>query len=130
MKLSVIFIVTGTSGVRKILGKLVEIMWVGLDWTRLVPVMQYCINGRRLHKEELHNMYASPNIIKVINSRRMRWMGRIACMGEMINAYKILVRISEGKRQHGSLRCRWEDIVRLDLWETVGMCGQDSSGSG
>jgi hypothetical protein len=53
---------------------------------------------RRLHYEELHNLQASQNIIKVIKSRRMRLAGYVACMGEMRNAYSILVGESEGKR--------------------------------
>jgi hypothetical protein len=52
---------------------------------------------RRLHKEELHNLYNSPNVTRVIKSRRMRWVGRAARMGQMRNEYKILVRKSEGK---------------------------------
>jgi hypothetical protein len=46
---------------------------------------------RRLHNVELHNLYASPNIIRVIRSRRMRWAGNVACMGDMRNAYSILI---------------------------------------
>jgi hypothetical protein len=46
---------------------------------------------RRLHNEELHNLYVSPNIMRVIKSRRMRWAGHVACIGKMINAYKILI---------------------------------------
>jgi hypothetical protein len=53
---------------------------------------------RRLHNEELHNLYASPNIISVIKSRRMRWAGHVALMGETRNAYKILIGKPEGKR--------------------------------
>jgi hypothetical protein len=51
------------------------------------------INGgrRKFQKEELHQLYSSPNIIKVIKSRRIKWAGHVACMGEMRNAYKILV---------------------------------------
>jgi hypothetical protein len=63
---------------------------------------------RRLHNEELHNIYASPNIIKIIKSKRMRQMRHVANMGEMINAYKILVRKPEGKRQLGRHRHRCE----------------------
>jgi hypothetical protein len=46
---------------------------------------------RRLHNEELHNLYASPNVIRVVKSGRVRWAGHVACIGEMIKAYKILV---------------------------------------
>jgi hypothetical protein len=53
---------------------------------------------RRLHNEELHNLYATPNIIRVKKSRRMRWAELVACIGEVKNAYKILVRKPEGKR--------------------------------
>jgi hypothetical protein len=60
-------------------------------------------------------LYASPNIIRVIKSRRMRWVGHIACMGAMGNPYKILVRKSEGKRPLGRSRCRWKDSIRMDI---------------
>jgi hypothetical protein len=53
---------------------------------------------RRLHNKELLNIYASPNIIRMIKSRRMRWVWHVAYMGEMRNAYKILVRKPEGRR--------------------------------
>jgi hypothetical protein len=53
---------------------------------------------RRLHNVELHNLYASPSVIRVIKLRRMRWTGHVACMGGMKNGYKILVGKSEGKR--------------------------------
>jgi hypothetical protein len=57
---------------------------------------------RRLHKEELYDLYSSPNIIWVINSRRMRWMGHVAHMGEMRGAYRVLV----GKPEEPLERCR------------------------
>jgi hypothetical protein len=62
---------------------------------------------RRLHNEELHNLYASSNIIRVIKSRRMRWAEHRPCMGKMRNAYKILVGKPEGKRQCGRPRRRF-----------------------
>jgi hypothetical protein len=63
-----------------------------------VPSRKEVVGGwRRLHNEELHNFYASPNIIRVIKSRGMRWVGHIANIGEMRNVYKILVRKPEGR---------------------------------
>jgi hypothetical protein len=72
---------------------------------------------RKLHFEELHNLYSSPSIIRVINSRRMRRAGHIARMGEKRNAYKILVGKPEGKRQMGRPRRRWVDNIKMDLRE-------------
>jgi hypothetical protein len=78
---------------------------------------------RRLHNEELNNLYMSQNIIRVIKSVRMRWMGHVTCVEEMRNAFSILVRKPEGKRQVGRPRHRWEDNIRMDLremmWEDV-----------
>jgi len=62
-------------------------------------------------------LLCSPNIIMVIKSRRMRWAGHVACMEEMRNTYKILVRKPEGKRPHGRPRHRWENNIRMDLME-------------
>jgi hypothetical protein len=56
---------------------------------------------RKLYNEELHNLYSSPNIIRMIKSRRMRWAGHVACMGGKGNAYRILVRKPEGRRPLG-----------------------------
>jgi hypothetical protein len=72
---------------------------------------------RRLHNEELQNLYASPNVVRVTKSRNFRMVGYVACMGEMINAYKILAGEPEGKRLLGRLRHRWDDNIRLDVWE-------------
>jgi hypothetical protein len=60
---------------------------------------------RKLHNEELHNLYTSPNIIRMIKSRRMRWAGHVARMGELRNAYSILVGKPGGKRPLGRPRC-------------------------
>jgi hypothetical protein len=73
---------------------------------------------RKLHNEELHILYSSPNIIRQIKSMRMRWAGHLAHMGEEGNVYKVLVGKPEGKRQLGRLRHRWEDGIRMDLRET------------
>jgi hypothetical protein len=72
---------------------------------------------RRLHNEELHNLFASPCIIKVIKSRRMGWVGHVACMGEMRNIYKILIGEPEGNRLLRRPGYRWEDNIRMDLKE-------------
>jgi hypothetical protein len=72
---------------------------------------------RKLHNEELHNLYGSPSIITIIKSRRMRWAGHVARMGEKRNAYRILVGKPEGKRPLGRPRLRWEDNIIMDLRE-------------
>jgi hypothetical protein len=61
---------------------------------------------RKLHNEEIHNLYSSPSIIRIIKSRRMRWAGHVARMGEKGNAYRIMVGKPEGKRVLGRPRCR------------------------
>ena len=76
---------------------------------------------RRLHNEELNDLYSSPNIVWVIISRRMRWAGHVARMGEERGAYRVLVGKPEEKRPLGRPRRRWVDNIRMDLQE-VG-CG-------
>ena len=65
---------------------------------------------RRLHNEELHSLYRSPNIVRVIKSRRMRWAGHVAKMEEGRSAFKILTGKPKGKRPLGRPRRRWEEI--------------------
>jgi hypothetical protein len=72
---------------------------------------------RRLHNEELHNLYASPNAVRVNISRRMRWVGHVARMGEVTRAYKILGGTPKGNRSLGRPRRIWEDNIRMDLRE-------------
>jgi hypothetical protein len=70
---------------------------------------------RRLHIEELNDLYSSPNVIRVIKSRRMRWAGHVTRMGEKRDAYRILVRRPEGRRPLGRPRRRWEGNIKMDL---------------
>jgi len=70
---------------------------------------------RKLHKEELNDLYCSPNIVRVIKSRRMRWAGHVARMGERRGVYRVLVGKPEGKRPLGRPRRRWEDNIKMDL---------------
>jgi hypothetical protein len=72
---------------------------------------------RKLHSEELHNLYSFPDIIRQIKSRRKRWAGNVAHMGEERKVYKVLVRKPEGNRPLGRPRRRLEDGVRMDLRE-------------
>jgi hypothetical protein len=72
---------------------------------------------RKLHNEELPNLYCWPNIIRIIKSRRMRWMGHVARMGEKKNAYRLLIGKPEGKGLLGRPSCRWVDNIRMDLVE-------------
>jgi hypothetical protein len=76
---------------------------------------------RKLHTEELNNLYSSPNIVRVITSRRMRWAGHVACMGEERCVYRALVKNPEGRSPLERPRRRWENNIRMDLRE-VG-CG-------
>jgi hypothetical protein len=78
---------------------------------------------RKLHNEELHNLYSSPSIIRMIMSRRMRWAGHVALM-EKRKAYRILVEHLEGKRPLGRPRCRWVDNIKMDL-RKIGWGGMD-----
>jgi hypothetical protein len=80
---------------------------------------EVAVDWRRLHSEELHNLCTSPNLIRLVKSRRMRWAGHVARMREMRNAYNILVGKSEWKRLLGRTRLRWEDSIRMDLREGV-----------
>jgi hypothetical protein len=70
-----------------------------------------------LHNEELHILYSFPNIIRQIKSRRMRWAGHVARMGEERNVYMVLMGKPEGKRPLERPRHRWEDGIRMDLRE-------------
>jgi hypothetical protein len=68
-----------------------------------------------LHNEELHNLYSSPSVIRIINSRRMRWAGHVARMGAKRNLYRLLEGKPEGKRPLGRPRSRWIDNIKIDI---------------
>jgi hypothetical protein len=70
---------------------------------------------RRLHNKELYALYSSPNIIRVIKSRRLRRARHVACMGERRGAYRALVGKPEGRRPLERPRHRWEDNIKMDL---------------
>jgi hypothetical protein len=72
---------------------------------------------RKLYNDEPYSIYSSPNIVRVIKSRRMRWAGHVACGGEERGVYRVLVRRPEGKRPQGRSRSRWEDNIKLDVRE-------------
>jgi hypothetical protein len=75
-----------------------------------------------LHNDELHNLYSSPNIVRVIKSRRMRWAEHVARMGEGRGAYRVLVGRPEVRKPLGRPRCRWDDNIQMDLRE-IGIDG-------
>ena len=70
---------------------------------------------RRLHNEELNDLYSSPYIVRVIKRRRMRWAGHVACMGEERGVYRVLVGKPEGRRPLGRPTRRWVDNIRMNL---------------
>jgi hypothetical protein len=72
---------------------------------------------RKLRNDELHNLYSSPNIVRVIKSRRMRWAGHVARMWEGRGVHRVLVGRPEGKRPVGRPRRRWDDNIKLDVRE-------------
>jgi hypothetical protein len=87
---------------------------------------------RKLHSGHLHNLYSSPDIIRQIKSRRMRWTGHVACMGEGRNVYRVLVGKPKGKRPLERPRHRWEDGIRKEIswwvwsgfaWLGIGIAG-------
>jgi hypothetical protein len=88
---------------------------------------------RKLHNEELHGLYSSTNIVRVIKARRMRWAGHVARMGEVRGAYNILIGRPEWRRPLGRPRRGWENNIKMDVRE-IGFwgCGfgLDSLGSG
>jgi hypothetical protein len=75
-----------------------------------------------LHNDELHSLYSSPNIVRVIKSRKMRWVGHVSRMGEGRGVYRVLVGRSEGKRPLRGPRHRWDDNIKMDLRE-IGIGG-------
>ena len=78
---------------------------------------------RKLHNEELNDLYCSPNIVRVIKSRRMRWAGHVTRVKEGRGVHKVLVGKPEGKRTLGRPRRRWEDNIKMDLEEVGRGCG-------
>jgi len=75
---------------------------------------------RKQHNEELNDLYSLPNIVRVVNSRRMRWAGHVAFMGEDRGVHGVLVGKPEGKRPLGRPRRRCEDNIKMDLQEVGG----------
>ena len=71
----------------------------------------------KLYNEEINDLHSSPNIVWVIKSRRMRWAGHVARVGERRGVYMILVGTPEGKRPLGIYRDRWEDNIKMELQE-------------
>ena len=75
---------------------------------------------RKLHNEELRDLYSLPNIVRVVKSRRMRWVGHVTHMEEGRGVHKVLMGKPEGKRPLGRPRPRWEDNIKMDLQEVGG----------
>jgi hypothetical protein len=85
---------------------------------------------RKLRNDDLHILYSSPNFVRVIKSRRMRWAGHVACMGEGRGVFRVLVGRPEGKRPLGRPRHRWEDNIKMGLREMDQWGKLDLAGSG
>ena len=72
---------------------------------------------RKLRNKKLNDLYCSPNIVRVIKSRGMRWAGHVACMGKRISLYRVLVGKPEEKRPLGRPKRKWEDNIKMDIQE-------------
>jgi hypothetical protein len=81
---------------------------------------------RKLHNEELNDLYSLPSIVRVVKSRRMRWAGHVARMGEDSGVHKVLVRKPEGRRLLVRARIRWENNIKMDLQKVGGGRGDGS----
>jgi len=79
---------------------------------------------RKLHNEKLNDLHSLPNIVRVVKSRRMRWAGHVARMGEDRGVHRVLVGKPDGKRPLGRPRRRWKDNIKMDL-QKVGGCRGD-----
>ena len=87
------------------------------------PIFRHHREWRKLHNEELSDLYPIPNIVRAVKSRRMRWAGHVARMGEGRGVHRVLVGKPEGKRAFRRPKRRWEDNIKMDLQEVGGSCG-------
>ena len=85
---------------------------------------------RKLHNEELHDSYPSPNIVRIIKSKRMRSTGHVASVEERRSVHRVLAGKPECKMPLGRPRRRWEDNIKMDLQEVGGCYGLDRADSG
>jgi hypothetical protein len=81
------------------------------------------VKWQKLHNEKLNDLYSLTNIVRVVKSRRMRWVGHMARMGVERDVQRVLLGKGEGKKQLGRPRSRWEDNIKMDLQEVGGGCG-------
>jgi hypothetical protein len=86
-----------------------------LGWQRFNVLYQGTGKCRRICNEELRDLYFLPDIVRVIKSKRMRWAGYVAGMGERRSAYKVFIGKPEGKSPRGKLRLTWKNDIKMDL---------------
>ena len=100
----------------------VHLNWRGCQFSQVFGCKKDEVTGewRKLHNEELRGLYSLPNIVRVVKSRRMRWAGHVARMGEGRDVHRVLVGKPEGKSPLGRPRRRWEDNIKMDLREVGG----------
>jgi hypothetical protein len=92
---------------------------------RVFGPKRYEVTGkwRKLHNKELNDLYSLPNIVRVVKSRRMKWAGHVARLGEERGVFRVLVGKPEGKRPLGRPRRRWEDNIKMDIQEVGRVVG-------
>jgi len=92
-------------------------MYIEGNYTEYDHIIGVTEEWRKLHIEELRDLYSLPNILRVVKSRRMRWPGHVARMGEGRGVHRVLVGKPEGKRTLGRPTRRWEDNIKMNLRE-------------
>jgi len=102
---------------------LLDSSFINTPSVKMLGPQTICLPYNFVNNEELSDLYSLPNIVRVVKSRRMRWAGHVARIGQGRGVYRVLVGKPEEKRPLGRPRRRWEDNIKMELQEVGGGCG-------